>query len=79
LKSSFIITISGFTGMLADSIIGSLFQAKYLDEKGKITEMKLTGKAKTVKGCQWITNDLVNLLSNAIITFLACGILMLFN
>jgi uncharacterized protein (TIGR00297 family) len=71
MKITFIITIAGFTGMIADSITGSLLQAKYMDKKGHITEMNLPGNT-IVKGYQWMTNDMVNLLSNAVITSLAC-------
>lgn len=57
------IIIGGFVGMLIDSILGSLFQAKYRntqtgalsDTPGPHTE--LTG------GFSWVTNDLVNFVA----------------
>jgi uncharacterized protein (TIGR00297 family) len=78
-KIAFYITIAGFIGMLADSIMGSLFQAKFIDRMHHITEFKLPGNTTLVKGYHWISNDMVNLLSNAIVTGLALGIIKLFN
>lgn len=65
---------AGFTGMLADSLIGSLFQARYrLGRKGEnyMGEYIPDGKMGVLdKGFLWMTNDRVNLLSNLIVTVL---------
>ena len=62
------ITLAGTSGMITDSIIGSLWQGKY-SFQDTITEVRPAGHPqKTFKGFEWMTNDLVNLLSNLIIT-----------
>jgi uncharacterized protein (TIGR00297 family) len=65
------IVMFGFLGMLADSAIGSKWQARY-HRHGKMLEdgPAVIGLVPE-KGYKWLTNDLVNLLSNAIITFFA--------
>jgi uncharacterized protein (TIGR00297 family) len=63
-----IIAILGFVGMLLDSVLGSLLQAKY-KVNGQITE---NGTAQQlVSGVHGIDNDGVNLLSIAIMALLA--------
>lgn len=64
-----LITVTGFSGMLADSVIGSVFQSRYLLKDGSFTEdsMLAFGK-KPQKGWAWMTNDMVNLISNLLIT-----------
>jgi len=57
-----ILAAIGFTGMLIDSILGSLFQAKYLDENGNLTDKAAEG-AVLVSGYKWMNNDVVNQLS----------------
>jgi uncharacterized membrane protein len=47
-------------GMLLDSLLGALLQAKYDDGDGP----RDTG-TRQVAGFRWMTNDLVNLVSNA--------------
>lgn len=59
----------GFGGMLADSVLGSLFQASYTDASGLLSEQAGEGK-KLIKGKSYITNDAVNLLANAGVTLL---------
>ncbi len=60
----------GFIGMLLDSILGSLFQAKYKSNNGIISESE---NGYLIKGYRWCTNDLVNIMSNfiTIIMFIA--------
>ncbi len=53
----------GFLGMLIDSVLGSLLQAKYKNVIGIITE---NNTGKLVKGLEWCNNDVVNVLSNII-------------
>jgi uncharacterized protein (TIGR00297 family) len=69
ISSFLLITGVGFTGMLVDSILGSLLQVKFFNEKNAAWSDKNaidTGKASTMKGIIWMTNDMVNLLSNVI-------------
>lgn len=61
------ITIAGFTGMLADSILGSWLQIKFSTADGSISDDP-TNNAKKIKGFSWCTNDSVNILSNILIT-----------
>ncbi len=63
------ITVSGFMGMLADSILGSTIQKKYTSATGAIIEDYETNAVK-VKGFNWCNNDMVNILSNILITSL---------
>ncbi len=60
----------GFSGMLADSVFGSVFQAKYADASGLLSE-KPGEDRRLIKGKSYITNDAVNLMANAGGTLLA--------
>jgi uncharacterized protein (TIGR00297 family) len=55
----------GFIGMLADSVLGSRWQALYQLPNGEITETPQPG-SRLVKGKAWCTNHTVNLLSNTL-------------
>lgn len=66
---TFIVALA-FMGMLLDSMLGSLIQAKFINENGHVSEYPKEGY-KLFKGYRWCTNDMVNLLSNAAIV-LAC-------
>jgi uncharacterized protein (TIGR00297 family) len=72
----FVIAVGGFAGMLLDSIIGSLFQATYKLEDGERTESASAGGILE-KGWPIVTNDLVNLLSNIVITLVGLGLMYL--
>ncbi|MEI7734672.1 MAG: DUF92 domain-containing protein [Ferruginibacter sp.] len=63
------ISICGFAGMLVDSILGSLLQVKYSNASGVLIEDNEQGAVKT-RGFSWCNNNMVNLLSNIIITLL---------
>ena len=63
IKTILLITAGGFTGMIMDSILGSLLQIKYLNKNGQLSDFSDSG-AKMVKGLSWVNNDTVNLLSN---------------
>jgi uncharacterized membrane protein len=63
------ISICGFAGMLVDSILGSLLQVKYTNSAGLLVEDNEAGAVKT-RGFSWCNNNIVNLLSNIIITLL---------
>ncbi|MES2617059.1 MAG: DUF92 domain-containing protein [Bacteroidota bacterium] len=65
--TAFYIAFAGFLGMVLDSILGSLLQATYISEDGQISETA-NPSAKLYKGFAWCTNDVVNVLSNAIVT-----------
>ena len=54
---------AGFLGSLLDSIIGLLFQAKY-KRNGQITDIE---SVEFVGGYRFVTNDMVNDLSNVIV------------
>lgn len=58
-----LIVLAGFFGMLLDSVLGSLLQAKYQDvTTGALSDAPGEGK-KLVGGFSWMTNDLVNFLA----------------
>ena len=60
-----IIIAFGFTGMLADSVLGSIFQGRFLLANGTLTEDRSLANGKAPqKGWRWMTNDTVNWLSN---------------
>jgi uncharacterized protein (TIGR00297 family) len=70
-KEAFGVTLIGVLGMLMDSALGSGWQARYVGEDGQLSDSGQHLKA----GHRWMTNDMVNLLSNAITTFLAVAFL----
>jgi len=63
-------TITGFFGSLVDSIIGAEWQALYMCPKcSKITESRVHRcgtQTKLIKGYNWLTNDLVNLIMSGV-------------
>lgn len=65
-KEGVIIAIAGFTGMLVDSIIGSQWQAKYINSDQKLSEEN-NASLLLSKGYSWMTNDTVNLVSNGLV------------
>jgi uncharacterized protein (TIGR00297 family) len=77
IKDMFIISISGISGMFLDSIIGSLWQAKFI-YKNEILEEK-TDVSPLIKGKAWLNNDGVNFLSNLIILVVLVGTLHLIS
>jgi uncharacterized protein (TIGR00297 family) len=68
-----VITLAGFAGMLADSILGSWLQIKYKRANGSVSDDP-EDDAQKIKGFNWCTNDTVNILSNILITLLFFGI-----
>jgi uncharacterized protein (TIGR00297 family) len=62
-------SLTGFAGMIVDSILGSLLQVKYKTIAGTLTDDALPG-AKKIKGFRWCTNDSVNIISNIVVTLL---------
>lgn len=66
LETGILLILLGFSGMLLDSSIGSLFQARYENASGLSDDN--TGKnVKLVSGYTWMTNDWVNLSSNLLL------------
>jgi uncharacterized protein (TIGR00297 family) len=59
------IGLAGTAGMVIDSILGSLFQAKYI-KNDDISEEKTTNSI-LIRGFSWLNNDGVNLLANILI------------
>jgi uncharacterized protein (TIGR00297 family) len=70
MAQSLLVAGMGFGGMLADSVLGSLFQASYTDASGLLSEHAGEGR-KLIKGKSFITNDAVNLMANAGLTLVA--------
>ena len=68
-----LITISGFFGSIIDSILGASIQGQYQCTRCKAyTEKKTHCNSKTdrIRGFQWLSNDMVNILSVLISIFL---------
>ncbi|BBJ28643.1 DUF92 domain-containing protein [Athalassotoga saccharophila] len=67
-----LIGIAGFVGSIIDSIIGALFEVKYVTEDGLIVERRFwNGKEnKIYYGFSFINNDFVNFASCAITTLI---------
>jgi uncharacterized protein (TIGR00297 family) len=63
-----VVTGLGFAGMLLDSVLGSVFQAKYV-KNGVISEVG--DRSDLVRGWHWCDNDLVNLVSVLMVALLA--------
>jgi uncharacterized protein (TIGR00297 family) len=61
-----VIVIFGFIGSITDSILGLLFQAKYKTD-GQITDIE---GSDLVGGYHFVTNDMVNILSNIIVVIM---------
>ena len=58
--------------MLIDSVLGSLFQKRYRLNNGQMAEFVIAGQAaEKEKGLDWMSNDMVNLLSNLLVTGMA--------
>jgi uncharacterized protein (TIGR00297 family) len=77
LQSALVIFFTGISGMFLDSIIGSLWQAKFM-YKNEILEEK-TDLSLLIKGKAWLNNDGVNFLSNLIILVVLVGTLLLIS
>lgn len=69
------VTSAGFIGMLIDSVLGGLLQRQYYDG----TRWSDT-PGKTVirtRGVSWVSNDIVNVLANAVTVLLAAAYLLI--
>lgn len=72
-----VVLAGGFFGAVFDSVLGSRLQVKYsCGVCGGVTECALHCGAPTVRlrGIRWMTNDAVNLLSNAFALALALAL-----
>lgn len=70
----FLITAFGFAGSVVDSVLGAWLQAKYI-HTDTLSDVPLTANEKLFSGLKWMTNDMVNLLSNLIVSLIALFIL----
>lgn len=78
LKEVGVIAGAAFFGCLIDSVLGATVQAHYWDEEREmLTEHshKNGVPLRLERGIRWIDNDMVNLLSNASSSILACSLL----
>ena len=56
-----------FAGTLIDSVLGAVFQRKYLTDEGIMSDRKIHAKQNPIQGFSWMSNNAVNLLSLCII------------
>ena len=71
IKILLLIILLGFLGSIVDSVLGVTIQGHYIDESsGDVTEKKVNGdrKNRLISGYRFINNDMVNILSNLIVT-----------
>lgn len=69
--------LAGVMGTLLDSIFGSKLQIKYcLEKNNELSDfIPQEEKANYYSGKKWVTNDMVNFLSNLIITLFCLGLM----
>ncbi len=67
------IAFFGFIGMILDSVIGDLFQAKYQNGDGTLSDQG----NKLAKGINGFSNDTTNWVSN-VVTVIICVIVLYF-
>jgi uncharacterized protein (TIGR00297 family) len=73
----FAIVAGGVAGMITDSLLGSKWQSRYLLH-GKITEEKMLN-AVHYSGHQWLDNNMVNLVSNLLVSVASIMIILWFS
>ncbi len=66
-ENALFISFFGFFGMILDSFIGEMFQAKFQNHDGSYSDQGI----ELVKGIRGFTNDTTNWVSNAITVFLS--------
>ncbi len=66
-----IVVVFGFMGSVLDSVLGVLFQAKYLDEMGNQVDSSEGGTRALGKGYRWVTNDVVNAVTGIMMLVVA--------
>lgn len=72
------ITLAGFGGMLLDSLLGSRLQKQYFYNNAWHDQPAINGQNEKTRGLNWMSNDMVNLLSNLIICSLL-GLIFIFR
>ena len=66
-----IVVVFGFIGSILDSVLGVLFQAKYLDEMGNQVDSSESGRRSLSAGYPWVTNDVVNAITGVLMLLVA--------
>lgn len=66
-----IVVVFGFMGSVIDSVLGVLFQAKYLDEMGNQVDSSDGGRRIMNAGFRWVTNDVVNAVTGILMLLVA--------
>jgi uncharacterized membrane protein len=66
-----LIAFFGFVGSILDSVLGVLFQAKYLDEMGNQVDSSESGRRSMAEGYRWVTNDVVNAVTGVLMLLVA--------
>jgi uncharacterized membrane protein len=66
-----IVVVFGFIGSILDSVLGILFQAKYLDEMGNQVDSSESGRRIMNAGFRWVTNDVVNAVTGVLMLLVA--------
>ncbi|MDO4766262.1 MAG: DUF92 domain-containing protein [Eubacteriales bacterium] len=60
----------GFLGTLIDSVLGALFQRKYLSASGELSDKAFETGQKPTQGFYWISNNTVNFLSLLLVSLI---------
>lgn len=66
-----LVAVFGFIGSILDSVLGVLFQAKYLDEMGNQVDSSESGRRSLNAGYRWVTNDVVNAITGVLMLLVA--------
>ena len=66
-----LIAFFGFVGSILDSVLGVLFQAKYLDDSGNQVDSSESGRRSLNAGYRWVTNDVVNAITGVLMLLVA--------
>ena len=66
-----LVAVFGFIGSILDSVLGVLFQAKYLDEMGNQVDSSESGRRSMAAGYRWVTNDVVNAITGVLMLLVA--------
>ncbi|MFT5999129.1 MAG: hypothetical protein ACI81P_001586 [Neolewinella sp.] len=73
-----LIMLGGFCGMLIDSVLGSLFQAKYCNLKTGALSDTHGPNTELASGFKWVTNDLVNFIAILVGTWFFQYVILMF-
>lgn len=61
------VLLVGFGGMLVDSLLGATLQIRYRNADGRLSDRE-SENATVETGFRWVTNDVVNVLTNVLVT-----------